>query len=291
MAMLGLGDYLCEACRNFDSDGNDGNHPVCCKQHVIAGDHRAIRLGEECPYGYEFGVPDGYPVSRERNKKRAYEIKAKLDELEDQARQRQTMKALEQAEFEAQKLLIDHYKIENEDLKGMLGELPPEGKCAMLLVQHVDGEYVWACEKYDFASYRIVDVEADSCTGMTLNDPFGRADSGDKLTMAKMLRQSAAELEGQGDALGVIDMQRERIAELEAEVERWRGRAEMLEGYIEGPQGWRASCDAYEALVRDLWKGHDCGAGCAMYDGCHHPTEDRCTMEERMAELGIEVER
>lgn len=80
MALLGWGDYLCEACRHFDTDGNDGNHPSCCRQSYNMGvSDMAIRLGEECPYGYEFGIPSGYPVSMERNERRAYEIKAKLE--------------------------------------------------------------------------------------------------------------------------------------------------------------------------------------------------------------------
>ena len=93
-----------------------------------------------------------------------------------------------------------------EDLEGMLRELPPDGKCAMLLVKQVGGEYVWDCEKYDFASYCLVDSEADTYTGMTLNDPFGRADFADKLTMAKELRRMAASLEAQGDVLGIREV-------------------------------------------------------------------------------------
>ena len=85
MAILGWGDYLCEACKHFDTDGEDGNHPNCSKQPFNVEWHRAIRLGEERPYGYEFGVPFGYPVSMERNKPRAYEIKARLDELRGDA--------------------------------------------------------------------------------------------------------------------------------------------------------------------------------------------------------------
>ena len=38
-----------------------------------------------------------------------------------------------------------------EDLKGMLGELPPEGKCAMLLVKQVGGEYIEECAGYEYA--------------------------------------------------------------------------------------------------------------------------------------------
>ena len=41
-----------------------------------------------------------------------------------------------------------------------------------------------------------------------------------------------------------------------------------------------------EKLVSDLWQGHECGAGCAMYEECRHPIGDRCPMEERVAELG-----
>lgn len=81
MAILGIGNYLCEACRHFDTDGDDGNHPSCRKQPGNVEWHRAIRLGDECPYGYEFGIPTGYPVSMKRNEQRAHEIKAKLDEL------------------------------------------------------------------------------------------------------------------------------------------------------------------------------------------------------------------
>ena len=86
MAILGWGDYLCEACKNFDTDGIDGNSPSCRKQPYEPGKRdRAIRLGEECPFGFEFGIPTGYPVSMERNERRAYEIKAKLDELRGDA--------------------------------------------------------------------------------------------------------------------------------------------------------------------------------------------------------------
>jgi hypothetical protein len=79
MAILGWGDYLCEACKHFDTDGNDGNHPLCRKQGGEPS--KAVRLGEDCPFGYEFGIPSGYPVSMKRNESRAYEIKKKLDEL------------------------------------------------------------------------------------------------------------------------------------------------------------------------------------------------------------------
>ena len=81
MAILGIGDYLCEACKHFDTDGNDGNHPFCRKQGGLGmGEpNKAVRLGEKCPYGYEFGVPSGYAVSMERNERRAYEVKAMMD--------------------------------------------------------------------------------------------------------------------------------------------------------------------------------------------------------------------
>lgn len=75
MAILGFGDFLCEACRHFDTDGIDGNHPSCGKQSPSC--NRAVGLGKKCPYGFEFGVPSGYPVSMDRNRRRAYEIAAK----------------------------------------------------------------------------------------------------------------------------------------------------------------------------------------------------------------------
>lgn len=83
MAMLGVGDYLCEACKHFNTDGADGNHPYCRKQGGES--NKAVRLGEDCLYGYEFGIPGGYPVSLKRNETRAYEIKAKLDDLKGDA--------------------------------------------------------------------------------------------------------------------------------------------------------------------------------------------------------------
>ena len=80
MAILGFGDYLCESCKHFNTDGNDGNHPYCVKQGGIGiGEGNvAVRLDQSCPYGYEFGIPSGYPVNMERNERRAYEIKAML---------------------------------------------------------------------------------------------------------------------------------------------------------------------------------------------------------------------
>lgn len=83
MAFLGIGDYLCEACRWFDTDGEDGNHPYCIRQsYVDTTPCIAVRVGEKCRFGYEFGVPSGYPVSIKRNRERAYEIKAMIDEIE-----------------------------------------------------------------------------------------------------------------------------------------------------------------------------------------------------------------
>lgn len=121
-----------------------------------------------------------------------------------------------------------------EDLEGMLGELPPEGKCAMLLVQHVDGEYVWACEPYDFASYIVVDAEADAYTGKVFSDPFGRSDVGDKLSVAVLLRRAAAELDWTGDVAGVMDMQERLIEELEAERDEWKAKADMYRRQLGG---------------------------------------------------------
>ena len=46
-----------------------------------------------------------------------------------------------------------------------------------------------------------------------------------------------------------------------------------------------------DKLIRDLWKAHDCGARCAMYEQCDYPHGDRCLMYERIRELEIEVER
>ena len=80
MAILGFGDYLCEACKHFDTDGSDGNSPFCFRQGMYKS--RAVPLGEKCPYGYEYGVPHGYPVSMERNERRAHEIQDKMEALD-----------------------------------------------------------------------------------------------------------------------------------------------------------------------------------------------------------------
>lgn len=78
MAMLGIDDYLCEACANFNTDGIDGNHPSCSKQKFAGGRCKCVRVGETCPYGFEAGVPSGYPVSMKRNKERYEKIIAML---------------------------------------------------------------------------------------------------------------------------------------------------------------------------------------------------------------------
>ena len=75
--MIGQSAYRCEACRHFDTDGIDGNHPSCREQsfypHV-----KMIRINEECPFGYEFGIPSCYPVNMDRNKERAYKVKTMM---------------------------------------------------------------------------------------------------------------------------------------------------------------------------------------------------------------------
>lgn len=67
MAVLGFGDYRCEACRNFDADGLDGNHPSC-----IHG------LGPKCVTDecdrFELGIPFGYEAGREDRAERAHRI-------------------------------------------------------------------------------------------------------------------------------------------------------------------------------------------------------------------------
>lgn len=137
-----------------------------------------------------------------------------------------------------------------EDLEGMLRELPPEGKCAMLLVKQVGGEYVWACEKYDFASYCLVDSEADTYTGMTMNDPFGRADFADKLTMAKELRRMAASLEAQGDVLGIVDAAHESYGQVPELGEREND--SERESYDAGfSNGVKACLQQLDGLIHD----------------------------------------
>lgn len=137
-----------------------------------------------------------------------------------------------------------------EDLEGMLRELPQEGKCAMLLVKQVGGEYIWGCEKYDFASYCLVDSEADTYTGMTLNDPFDRADFADKLTMAKELRRMAARLEAQGDVLGIVDAAHESYKQVP---EQGKGEDEgERESYDAGfESGVKATLQQLDGLIHD----------------------------------------
>lgn len=78
MAILGAGDYLCEVCKHFDTDGIDGNHPECARQPAYLSYQMAVRLGDVCPYGYEYGVPSAYPCNMEHNRERAKEIMAKI---------------------------------------------------------------------------------------------------------------------------------------------------------------------------------------------------------------------
>lgn len=72
MAMFGPDYFLCEACKHFNSDGIDGNHPYCSKK-LFAPSFHAVRIGDKCPY-FKPGVPCGYQVSMERNRKKAHEI-------------------------------------------------------------------------------------------------------------------------------------------------------------------------------------------------------------------------
>ena len=139
-----------------------------------------------------------------------------------------------------------------DDLQGMLGNLPPEGKCAILVVHHKDGEYVWQSEPFDFASYVAVDLEADTYTGKPFCDPFGKADHADELTMAGTLREAAARLDEQGDFLGVIGLQGERIEKLEQLVRDWAAAP-------------CAECDPWdEHFACDHFDGHDCMLGVRM---------------------------
>jgi len=76
MAILGAGDYLCEICKYFNTDGIDGNHPYCAKQDI--DNSKAVKLGEVCSYGWKLGVPSGYPSSIESNRKRAMQLLDKI---------------------------------------------------------------------------------------------------------------------------------------------------------------------------------------------------------------------
>ena len=75
MAMLGVGDYRCEACKNFDADGLDGNHPSC--MHKLG----AKRVTDECGMS-ELGTPCGYEATYEDRAERARKIAEMLDERE-----------------------------------------------------------------------------------------------------------------------------------------------------------------------------------------------------------------
>ena len=47
-----------------------------------------------------------------------------------------------------------------------------------------------------------------------------------------------------------------------------------------------------EALVRDLWHGFECGAGCVHFDWCSAMVDDsECMIEQRMRALGIGVDK
>lgn len=73
MAILGVGCYRCEACKNFDADGIDGNSPSCL--HGF----KATRVDEECAM-FELGTPCGYAATYEDRAKRAQEIAEMLGE-------------------------------------------------------------------------------------------------------------------------------------------------------------------------------------------------------------------
>lgn len=73
MAVLGFGDYRCEACRNFNADGLDGNHPFCIYQICPK------RVTDECDR-FELGIPCGYKAGDKERAERAYRIAEMLDE-------------------------------------------------------------------------------------------------------------------------------------------------------------------------------------------------------------------
>lgn len=75
MAILGFGNYRCEACRCFDADGLDGDHPYCI--HKLG----AKRVTDECGM-FELGTPCGYEVTYEDRVERARKVAEILDELE-----------------------------------------------------------------------------------------------------------------------------------------------------------------------------------------------------------------
>ena len=101
----------------------------------------------------------------------------------------------------------------------------------------------------------------------------------------KRIAELEAELQAREDYPGGFIPHAEliaRIGELEAESERWRRKSEMLEEYIEGPQGWRASCDELISLVRDMRTVIAVHEGDGDYESGKH-------FDKRMRELGIEV--
>ena len=78
VAILGIGAYKCEACKHFDSEGDDGNHPRCFKQ---GRESVAIRINDDCPFGYEFGIPLCWPSRFEETADRAYEVMEMMKQL------------------------------------------------------------------------------------------------------------------------------------------------------------------------------------------------------------------
>ena len=67
MAMLGVGDYRCEACKNFDADGIDGNSPSCI--FGIGAKH----VTDECGI-FALGIPYGYEATHGRRLGRALKV-------------------------------------------------------------------------------------------------------------------------------------------------------------------------------------------------------------------------
>jgi len=104
--MLGIWDYLCEACMHFDTDGIDGNHPYCRRQERGDDNHLAVVLGDKCPFGYEYGIPTGFPISAERNAMRAREIKEKLMGMEGSGKDSKE-RTMEISDYEYEKLTND----------------------------------------------------------------------------------------------------------------------------------------------------------------------------------------
>ena len=73
MAILGVGDYRCEACRNFNADGLDGNHPYCMCEFG------AKLVTDECSM-FEFGIPRGYEATDKDRAERAHRVTEMLRE-------------------------------------------------------------------------------------------------------------------------------------------------------------------------------------------------------------------